>query len=426
MWLLRWQGQLHYAWIVLAAVMVVSMVTAGIRISFGVLLDPLVEGYGWSRGDISLAYTLQFLVAIPAVIIIGRLAERISPRRIVLAGGVIFTAGLLLTSTISSLWQFHLHFGVIVGGLGAAPFAVLLPVLLSRWFVRRLGMAMGLMWVSLSIGPAILSPLIRGSIESAGWSQTFIVLGLASGAVLLVATFFFSDRPGNKRMAPYGAAPNESADTDPTRPPADHAMPLAGFNLRQLARMRSFQGLVWVHVLGCIGHSVLFAHMVSMATFAGIDGVAAAGVLSVVVATSAFSRFGMSLVAERKGARFTLAIAVLLQTVPTLLLLVSTELRSFYLFAFVFGLGFGGEMVGFPIFNRQYYGTRAPLNTIYSYQIAGAMLGMAIGGWLGGALFDWTGGYTWSLVLSVTAGFLGVAVAMALPARQRTVSQAVG
>ena len=80
----------------------------------------------------------------------------------------------------------------------------------------------------------------------------------------------------------------------------------------------------------------------------------------------------------------------------------------------------------FALFNRQYYGARAPLNTIYSYQLAGAMLGMAIGGWLGGALFDWTGGYTWSLVLSVTAGFLGVVVAMALPARPRTVSLAVG
>lgn len=426
MWLLRWQRQLHYAWIVLAAVMVVSMVAAGVRISFGVLIDPLVDGYGWSRGGVSLAYTLQFLVGIPAVIIIGRLAERISPRRIVLAGGVIFTAGLLLISTISQLWQFQLYFGALVGGLGAAPFTVLLPVLLSRWFVRRLGMAMGLMWVSLSIGPAILSPLIRGSIESAGWSQTFIILGLAGGGVLLVAAFFLSDRPGNKRTVSYGMAPNESADADPTRLPADPAMPLAGLDLRQSVRTRSFQGLVWVHFLGCIGHSVLLAHMVSMATFAGINGVAAAGVLSMVVATSVFSRFGMSLVAERKGARFTLVIAVLLQTVPTLLLLVSTELWSFYSFAFVFGLGFGGEMVGFPIFNRQYYGAGAPLSTIYSYQLAGAMLGMAVGGWLGGALFDWTGGYTWSLVLSVTAGFLGVAVAMALPARRRTVSLAVG
>ena len=76
-------------------------------------------------------------------------------------------------------------------------------------------------------------------------------------------------------------------------------------------------------------------------------------------------------------------------------------------------------MVGFPIFNRQYYGLNAPLNTIYSYQIAGAMLGMAMGGWIGGALFDWTGIYTWSILVSVGAGLLGVMAALLLPSFKR-------
>ncbi len=134
----------------------------------------------------------------------------------------------------------------------------------------------------------------------------------------------------------------------------------------------------------------------------------------------------MSLIAERRGARFTLVITVLLQTAPILLLLASSQLWAFYSFAFVFGLGFGGEMVGFPIFNRQYYGTGAPLSTIYSYQLAGAMLGMAAGGWLGGALFDWTGVYTWSLVSAVIAGFLGVAIALALPPRPPRAGLATG
>ena len=102
-----------------------------------------------------------------------------------------------------------------------------------------------------------------------------------------------------------------------------------------------------------------------------------------------------------------------------LLLLSARELPPFYSFAFLFGLGYGGEMVGFPIFNRQYYGTDAPLNTIYSYQLAGAMLGMAVGGWLGGVLFDWTGTYTWSILAALTAGFLGVMAALRLPSYRK-------
>lgn len=76
-------------------------------------------------------------------------------------------------------------------------------------------------------------------------------------------------------------------------------------------------------------------------------------------------------------------------------------------------------MVGFPIFNRQYYGIDAPLHTIYSYQMAGAMLGMSAGGWLGGALFDWSGAYTWTILVAVAAGFLGAATALLLPSRHR-------
>jgi MFS family permease len=157
--------------------------------------------------------------------------------------------------------------------------------------------------------------------------------------------------------------------------------------------------------------------MVSIARFAGIPSIAAASVLSVALAASIISRFGMSLVAEVKGGRFTLVLAVLLQTIPTLLLLNATELWSFYSLAFLFGIGYGGEMVGYTIFNRQYYGINAPLDTIYSYQMVGAMLGMAAGGWIGGALFDLTGVYTWSILASIIAGFLGVAFALVLPPR---------
>jgi hypothetical protein len=98
-----------------------------------------------------------------------------------------------------------------------------------------------------------------------------------------------------------------------------------------------------------------------------------------------------------------------------LILLSATDLLSFYSFAFLFGLGYGGEMVGFPIFNRQYYGADAPLNTIYSYQMAGAMLGMAVGGWGAGALFDLTGAYTWGIMASMGGGFLGLSSALMLP-----------
>lgn len=402
----------HYAWVILAGIMALFVVSTGIRLSFGVLIDPLVAEHAWSRGGVSLAYTLQFLTGIPAVLIVGRLAERINSRRIVMIAAIIFISGMLLTATVSQLWQFQLYFGVLVGGLSSAPFVVILPVLLSRWFYHKLGLAIGLMWTSLSLGPAVLSPLLRWSIETAGWSQTFITFGLSGGILMLVSGFFLMDNPQKMKLVPYGGLP-------PEPPRQEMSSPAVDLSLYQVTRKQSFWALTAVHLLGCIGHSVILAHVVSIATFAGIPGLEAAGVLSIAVAISVISRFGMSLVADRKGARFTLASAVLLQTLPTLLLLGAEKLWVFYSFALLFGLGYGGEMVGFPIFNRQYYGVKAPLSTIYSYQMAGAMLGMAAGGWLGGALFDWTGVYTWSIVTSAGASFLGVVVALLLPTPHR-------
>ncbi|MBI4186610.1 MAG: MFS transporter [Chloroflexi bacterium] len=402
----------HYAWIILASTTLMFAISSGAIFSFGVLVDPLVEQYGWSRGAISFAYTLQFLVGIPLVLVAGRLAESIGSRRIVMASAIIFTIGMLLNATVTRIWQFQLYFGVLINGISSSVFITLLPVIITRWFNQRLGLAMGLMWTGLSLGPAVFSPLLSWSIQTAGWSSTFVIFGLISGALMLGSASLLRDHPGQKGLSPFGGLPAETPSSVPGHPTAAPV-------LTSILTMSSFWSLTIVHALGCVGHSIPMAHVVSIAIFAGIPSIPAAGILSMISAASVISRLGMSLLAQAKGGRFTLAVTLLLQTLPMLFLLNASHLASFYAFAFIFAQGYGGEMVGFPIYNRQYYGTRAPLNTIYAYQIAGAMLGMAAGGWLGGAIFDWTGTYTWAILAAMIAGSLGVAAAMTLPAHRR-------
>jgi MFS family permease len=91
----------------------------------------------------------------------------------------------------------------------------------------------------------------------------------------------------------------------------------------------------------------------------------------------------------------------------------------FYVFAVVFGLCYGGEMVGFPIINKQLFGADAPLGSIYSFVMLGASTGMALGGWLGGALFDVFGNYNGSLMASLVIGLIGLPMALALPRHQK-------
>lgn len=230
---------------------------------------------------------------------------------------------------------------------------------------------------------------------------------------MLLGVAVLRNRPQDMGLKPYGAPAGVSADPGQSRAVAP-ALPFS-----QVRTTFGFWGLCFVHFFGCIGHSVILAHIVSIATFRDIPGLAAAGIVSLFSATSLISRFGTSLWAEARGARTTLALVLLLQTTPVLILLGAKELWVFYLFAILFGLGYGGESVGFPIFNRQYYGMRGPLTNIYAYQMALAEIGMAVGGWFGGALFDWSGSYTWTIVLALVAGYAGLLVALTLPRYRR-------
>ena len=133
------------------------------------------------------------------------------------------------------------------------------------------------------------------------------------------------------------------------------------------------------------------------------------------------SRFAFSLLTERLGGRTVLMLAIVGQSTSILMLLFAHEAWHFYAFAVVFGICYGGEMVGFPIINRQMFGRAAPLSTIYSFEMVGASFGMALGGWIGGVLFDFSGDYTWAILVAAGIGYLAIPLALGLPRHEREV-----
>jgi MFS family permease len=165
---------------------------------------------------------------------------------------------------------------------------------------------------------------------------------------------------------------------------------------------------------------VILAHVVSMATIRGVTPIEAAAVLSTIAGFSAVSRFAFAIATERFGGRACLTVAIFGQSTSILMLLFANDAWTFYAFAVVFGICYGGEMVGFPIINRQLFGANAPLGSIYSFQMVGASTGMALGGWLGGVLFDASGAYTSAILVAAAIGYLGVPLSLWLPRHART------
>lgn len=411
----RKKYRLHYAWVILLASCVLSVVSRADSASFGVFIDPLVTQFGWTRGDISFAYSLAFLAGLPAVVIMGWLGDRYGARKLMIGASMLIGTGTVLLGTIKELWHFYVFYGLFVGSLGNAAFTVLLPVIVTRWFNRQMGVALGIYWAAMGAGPMIFAPLFRWLIETHGWEWSFTLIGIVAGGILITFSTLIRSSPYEKGLSAYGVegSPKE------LRVPAASGMVPAG--LREVLIKRPVWLLMGIHFLGCAGHAIILAHVVSMATFQGVSGVEAAGVLGTIAGTSIISRFACSVLAERIGGRAVLTMALIGQSTPIFILFFASEAWVFYLFAVFFGLCYGGEMVGFPIINRQLFGVKAPLSSIYSFEMLGASTGMALGGWLGGALFDLSGAYTWSIFASLVLGYLGLPLALSLPRHSKLV-----
>jgi MFS family permease len=401
--------KLHYAWVVLVSACILNIASRADAGSFGVFVEPLVELFGWSRGEISLAYSIAFIVGLPAVVIMGWLGDRYGARMLMLGASTLITVGTLLLGTITELWQFYVFYGFFVGSMGHAAFSVLLPVILTRWFTRYMGLAVGLYWAAMGIGPMLFAPIFRWLIETKGWGNAFTIIGVVVGVILFLFSLLIHSSPEARGLAPYGAEDTETGSH--ARGGSAAARP----RMKDILSQRPVWLLIGIHHVGCAGHSVILAHVVSMAIMEGISGMEAAGVLSAIAGASAISRFVSALIAARFGGRVLLTLALLGQSLPIFILFFAHEAWAFYAFAIVFGLCYGGEMVGFPIINKQLFGPSAPLGSIFSFQMVGGGTGMALGGWLGGLLFDLSGAYTWSIITAIGVTWLGLPMALALP-----------
>jgi len=400
------RGGFHYAWVVLGLGVLTVALASGVRHSFAVLLTPLATERGWEVGAVSFAYFLLFVSGIPMGLVGGWIADRLGLRVPLLLSTLLMSAGLVLTAWAERLWQFDLAYGVMVGG-ATMLFVTLLPPTMTRWFQRYMGLAVGAVWMANGLGPVVVVPLLSGLIAGLGWRSAFVGMGLGVGALTALGVLFLRGRPEEMGLRPYGAreVPDGGAGAQ--------SVPTVGMG--QVLRTGAFWTMVNIHFLGCLGHAVLLAHIVRIGELQGLSAPLAAGLFSALSASSIASRFLVPSLVERWGGRRVLTLGYGVQGVAILLFLVAGGTVPLYLASMLFGLGYGAEMVGFPVLNRQYFGSGAPLNTIHAGEMSGALLGMGLGGWLGGVLYDLTGAYTASILLGAGATLLAIPYILTLP-----------
>jgi len=394
---------IHYAWIIIAIAAFIHMTGGSIRQAFGVLIIPLEMEMGWSVSQIALGYSIASLTGAFLAPMTGMATDRFGARPVIMIGSVFFLLGAIITGLVTEVWHIWISYGLCLG-VAQACFNVPILTAASLWFQKRLGFGIGLLQASHGLGPALMAIIMGGLLTAVAWTTAFWSVAAVGGTILFILLLFFRSRPSDINIRPYGAPEDEPIETKPN--PVLAAIRSKTYRKR-MQSTSAFWKLVAVHHFGCIGHAIVIIWITPIAMAAGLTLVQAAGVLSTLAGVSVLTRFITPVMADYVGSKWCMAIMFLLQGLPVLLLLFWTqEVWQFYVWAVIFGIGYGGEGSAFPIINRQYFG-RGPMGRSFGWQQFGAGSGMAFGGFIGGYLFDVFGSFNPAIILSTVASVSG-------------------
>ena len=382
-----------YRWVIVAVGALMTCVAIGAMFSLAVYLQPMSVATGWSRAGISSAMTLDFLVMGAAGFGWGALSDRIGPRPVVLAGAALLGLGQILASGATSLLQFQLTYGIMVGLAAGAFFAPMIAAA-TGWFVDNRSLAVSLVSAGMGVAPMTISPFARWLISTYDWRTAMMVIGITAWSLLIPAAFLVRRAPAAAKGAVVG--PDAAGE---------HSL-----SAGEAFRSPQFIVLAAAFFLCCAAHTGPIFHMISNAIGCGIAPLAAVSIYSVEGLSGLCGRLLLGLLADRFGAKPVLVAGLLVQAFAIASYLVVNRLGEFYLLAAVFGTAYGGVMPLYAVLARESFGQRA-MGTVFGAMTMVSALGMAFGPWAGGTIFDALNSYAWLYIGSATVALAAVAVA---------------
>jgi len=389
-----------YGWVVVLVSMTMMAVALGAPYLVIVALKPIAAEFGWPRAVPSLCYALVLLGAGLGGLVMGRWADRAGILPPALLGALGIASGAWWASTAEGMAALYLSHGLLMGFLGNGAFIAPLLANASHWFDRRRGIAIALVASGQNLAGAIWPPVLRYLTDAYGWRQAFALYAIVALATLLPLSLVM-------------------------RRPPPHA-PLA---IDAAGRARSGQVLGWpagvvqatlcLAVVGCcVAMAMPMVHVIAHATDLGHPRARAAEMLSLLLGCALVSRLLFGLVADRIGGLRTLLIGSAGQAVMLSSFVLADSLWGLYLVSALFGLAFGGIVPSYALIVRELFPAGQAGWRIGAVILFGS-IGMALGGWLGGHIFDLTGSYRNAFLVGVAFNLGNLALVGTLLHRQR-------
>ncbi|MGE3536800.1 MAG: MFS transporter [Candidatus Tectimicrobiota bacterium] len=386
--------RLYYGWWVTGACFLFVGARRGSETAYGVLLVALTQEFGWERATITGAFSLAMLIGGLCTPWAGRLLDRFDPRLLFGIGALTLGAAVLALTQIQQV----VHLYLIMATLYAMTLAALelgtLSAYLARWFVRRRAMAFGLSQAGQGLGIFLLTPLVTWLITLFGWRLGYALLGAGLLLLLLPVTFLvLRSSPERLGLLPDGVAlPPESRAHAPGR--AAGTLESGAWTLAQARRTRVFWALLLCFYFFPASNQVFHIHLVAYLTDLGLDKLQAAFVLSIAGLMSVLGRLMFGLLTDRYGGIIATQISFAFSILGVLLILLpqATTPLFLYVFAVIFGLSLGSRGVTLGALTANAFPGRE-FGAIYGWITSGQLIGGALGPWLGGLIFDYTGSY---------------------------------
>ncbi|MEP9375860.1 MFS transporter [Aquabacter sp. CN5-332] len=395
-----------YSWVRLLASIALSTLGCVGLWSLAVALPAVQADFGVQRAEASLPYTLTMIGFMIGGITVGRFADRFGILPPFAGGTILMGLGYILTASAPTLPVFAVVSGLTIGLGSAASFAPLVADA-SLWFDRHRGLAISLATIGSSLSGVVWPPVIQHFISEVGWRQTHIGIGIFCLATMLPLALVLRRRPVFDKPAIEAASTGNASRVIDLPPNVIHAL-------------LTFAGLCC-----CVAMAMPQVHLVAYCGDLGFGPARGAEMLAVMLGFGVVSRLIFGWVLNRIGGLPTLLLGSAMQTLALALYLPFDGLVSLYVVSAIFGLAQGGLVPSYAVIIRELFPAREAGFRV-SLAISTTLAGMALGGWLAGAIYDWTGSYAAAIVNGIAWNMANMAIAFWLLRQMRGRPAGVG
>jgi MFS family permease len=399
------KNKIFYGWWIVLATSIICMIGYGTWLyCFGVFFKPMASEFGWTRAETAGAYSFRGIQGGITSPIVGWAVDKYGSRGVILVGAIVAGLAFSLMPLVDSLVGFYLVYGFLLSvGMSSMLYLPAWTVI-AKWFRRRLSLAMAVLAVGAGLGGFVCAPASALLIAHFGWRSAFVVLGVAIWIVAIPLAFVVRNSPEEMGLRPEGEAPvdetpREVEESPRSEPAMSDPAPPVEYTLGQAMRSSAFWMLSLAFFFFGMAHSTVTVHTVPALTDAGIPAQQAALSIGLLTLVSIIGRLAFGFLGDHVTKRYLFMVAYALTGAGLLVLTNARTMGMVYVFIFLFGVGFGGTVPLMPAIRAEYFG-RVALGKIQGFMNPVMMLAAAVGPIFAGYVFDTTGSYRISFLVT--------------------------